>query len=38
MATVLNPQYADAASGNFQLKNESVSKFKAGDPRWYSKQ
>ena len=37
-ATVLNPQYADAASGNFQLKNESVSKFKAGDPRWYSKQ
>ena len=38
MATVLNPQYADAASGNFQLKNESVSKFKTGDPRWYSKQ
>lgn len=38
MATVLDPQYADAASGNFTLKNESVSKFKAGDPRWYSKQ
>ena len=37
-ATVLNPQYADAASGNFTLKNESVSKFKAGDPRWYSNQ
>ena len=37
-ATVLDPQYVDAAAGNFTLKNESVSKFKAGDPRWYSNQ
>ena len=37
-ATVLDPQYVDAAAGNFTLKNESVSKFKAGDPRWYTNQ
>ena len=37
-AIVLDPQYADAAAGNFTLKNESVSTFKAGDPRWYSNQ
>lgn len=37
-ATVLDPKYADAAAGNFTLKNESVSKFKTGDPRWYNKQ
>lgn len=34
-ATVLDPQFTDAANGNFMIKNESVSKLKAGDPRWY---
>ena len=36
--TELDPQYTDAANGNFKLKNESVSKLKTGDPRWYSNQ
>lgn len=34
-AIELDPQYTDAANGNFKIKNESVSKLKAGDPRWY---
>lgn len=34
-ASTLDPQYTDAANGNFKYKNESVSKLKAGDPRWY---
>lgn len=33
-ASTLDPQYTDAANGNFKYKNESVSKLKAGDPRW----
>lgn len=34
-ATTHDPQYTDVANGNFKYKNESVSKLKAGDPRWY---
>lgn len=34
-AIELDPQYTDAANGDFKIKNESVSKLKAGDPRWY---
>lgn len=34
-ASTLDPQYTDVANGNFKYKNESVSKLKAGDPRWY---
>jgi len=33
--TTLDPQYKDAASGNFTVGNESVIKLKVGDPRWY---
>lgn len=30
-----DPQYADAANGDFTIGNEGVSSKKAGDPRWY---
>lgn len=30
-----DPQYADAANGNFTIGNENVSSKKVGDPRWY---
>lgn len=33
--TEANPQYKDAAKGDFTVGNESVSKLKVGDPRWY---
>ena len=29
-----NPQYKDAANGDFTVGNESVSKLGVGDPRW----
>lgn len=31
---VLDPQYKDAANGNFTVGNEDVSKLGVGDPRW----
>lgn len=34
-ATTADPQYEDTDNGDFTIKNESVSKLKAGDPRWY---
>jgi len=33
--TEADPQYANAAEGVFTIGNASVSKLKAGDPRWY---
>lgn len=30
----LDPQYKDAANGNFTVGNEDVSKLGVGDPRW----
>ena len=33
--TEADPQYKSASSGDFTVGNESVSKLKAGDPRWY---
>lgn len=30
-----NPQYADAANGDFTIGNESVKKLKVGAERWY---
>ena len=30
-----NPKYKDAAKGDFTIGNETVSKLKVGDPRWY---
>lgn len=32
--TVLNPQFADAATGDFTVGNQSVIDNKVGDPRW----
>ena len=33
--TILDPQFADAANGNFTIGNDDVKDKKAGDPRWY---
>ena len=33
--TILDPQFADAANGNFTIGNDNVKDKKAGDPRWY---
>ncbi len=33
--TELDPKYKDASKGDFTVGNESVSKLKVGDPRWY---
>ncbi len=33
--TILDPQFADAANGNFKVGNDNVKDTKAGDPRWY---
>ena len=33
--TVLDPQFKDAAKGNFTIGNDNVKDKKAGDPRWY---
>lgn len=35
LRTEADPQYKDAAKGDFTVGNESVSKLKVGDPRWY---
>ncbi len=32
--TTLDPQYTDAANGNFKLKNQTLIDNKVGDPRW----
>ena len=31
----LDPQFKDAANGNFTIGNDNVKDKKAGDPRWY---
>ncbi len=33
--TVLDPQFKDAAKGDFTIGNDNVKDKKAGDPRWY---
>lgn len=33
--TVLDPQFKDAANGNFTIGNDNVKDKKVGDPRWY---
>ena len=33
--TVLDPQFKDAANGDFTIGNDDVKDKKAGDPRWY---
>jgi hypothetical protein len=33
--TVLDPQFKDAANGDFTVGNDNVKDKKAGDPRWY---
>ena len=33
--TVLDPQFKDAANGDFTIGNDNVKDKKAGDPRWY---
>lgn len=33
--TTLDPQYKDAANGDFTLGNEDLIYNKAGDSRWY---
>jgi hypothetical protein len=33
--TVLDPQFKDAAKGDFTVGNDNVKDKKAGDPRWY---
>ena len=33
-----NPQYKDAANGDFTIGNGDVAKLKVGDPRWYTAQ
>lgn len=33
--TILDPQFADAANGDFTIGNDNVKDKKAGDPRWY---
>jgi hypothetical protein len=32
---VLDPQFKDAANGDFTIGNDNVKNKKAGDPRWY---
>jgi len=32
---ILDPQFKDAANGDFTLGNQSVIDLKTGDPRWY---
>jgi hypothetical protein len=32
--TTLNPQFVDAATGNFTIKNQTLIDNKIGDPRW----
>ena len=33
--TILDPQFKDAANGDFTVGNDNVKDKKAGDPRWY---
>ena len=33
--TTLDPQFKDAANGDFTIGNDNVKDKKAGDPRWY---
>ena len=33
--TELDPQFKDAANGDFTLQNDNVKDLKVGDPRWY---
>lgn len=33
--TTADPKYKNAEEGDFTITNESVSKLKVGDPRWY---
>ncbi len=33
-----DPQYKDAANGDFTIQNEDVSIRQIGDPRWYTAQ
>lgn len=33
--TVLDPQFKDAAKGDFTIGNDNVKDLKVGDPRWY---
>ncbi len=33
--TILDPQFKDAANGDFTIGNDNVKDKKAGDPRWY---
>ena len=33
--TILDPQFKDAANGDFTICNDNVKDKKAGDPRWY---
>jgi hypothetical protein len=33
--TVLDPQFKDAANGDFTVGNDNVKDKKAGDPRWF---
>lgn len=33
--TILDPQYKDAANGDFTLRNEDLIYNQVGDPRWY---
>jgi hypothetical protein len=32
--TTLNPQFVDAATGNFKIQNQTLIDNKVGDPRW----
>ena len=32
--TVLDPQFKDAANGDFTIGNDNVKDMKVGDPRW----
>jgi hypothetical protein len=32
--TALNPQFTDAATGNFTVKNQTLIDNNVGDPRW----
>jgi len=35
-ATVLDPQFTSAATGNFKISNQTLIDRKVGDPRWYT--
>lgn len=34
----VDPEYKDAANGDFTIQNEDVSSRQIGDPRWYTAQ